>query len=269
MRGAIALLAAIALAMIAAPGPAQASASGHSRRLAARARRGDRAARAALVDEHMGLVRSIALRYRDLGLPTDDLVQEGAIGLLTAIDEYDPERGTSFSTYAYWRIRAAITHALTARSSLVRVPRPVRERRRQVAAAHDRVSAEGGAPTVQRLASATGLPAEAVAEALAPIAVGSLDRPLHESAPDSALLAHDPMADPETAVLARERTRTIVKALRRLRPHKRAILSRHFGIQAEPETLTEIAADLQLSPERTRALKDEALRELAAELETV
>ena len=67
--------------------------SGHSERLAARARRGDRIARATLVEEHMGLVRSVAFRYRDLGLPFDDLVQEGAIGLLAAIDDYDPSRG--------------------------------------------------------------------------------------------------------------------------------------------------------------------------------
>ena len=95
MRGTIALLAATALVAAAAPAsvPARAHASGHSERLAARARRGDRVARTAIVEEHMGLVRSIAFRYRNLGLPVEDLVQEGAIGLLTAVDEYDPLRG--------------------------------------------------------------------------------------------------------------------------------------------------------------------------------
>jgi RNA polymerase sigma factor (sigma-70 family) len=66
----------------------------------------------------MGLIRSIAFRYRDLGLPAEDLAQEGAIGLLTAIDEYDSSRGVSFSTYACWRICAAITHAATAHGQL-------------------------------------------------------------------------------------------------------------------------------------------------------
>ena len=127
MRGTIALLAATALVAAAAPAsvPARAHATGHSERLAARARRGDRVARTAIVEEHMGLVRSIAFRYRNLGLPVEDLVQEGAIGLLTAVDEYDPARGTSFSTYAFWRVRAAVTHAVTARGSLVRIPRPL------------------------------------------------------------------------------------------------------------------------------------------------
>ena len=234
----------------------------HSQRLAARARRGDRAARDALVEAHIGLVRSIAFRYRDLGLPIEDLVQEGAIGLLTAIDEYDPERGTSFSTYAFWRIRAAVTHAVTARGSLVRIPRPLRERRRCVAEAHERLSASGRTPNLRELASATGLPAEAVSEALAPIAVSSLD----EGALEDGWRTHDPSIQPEAMALADDQTRAVRKALRRLRPRKRTIVSRHFGIGGEPETLTAIAADLRLSPERTRALKDEALRELAADL---
>jgi RNA polymerase sigma factor (sigma-70 family) len=264
MRGAIALLLAVAFATMAGPPPARVRAAGQSQRLAARARRGDRAARAALVDAHMGLVRSIAFRYRDLGLPADDLVQEGAIGLLEAIDDYDPDRGTSFSTYAFWRIRSAVTHALTARGGLVRIPRPARERRRHVAAARERLSAGGKAPTLRRLAGATGLPTDAVAEALAPVTIASLD---HDPTVEKAWLSDDSKTQPEAAVLVRERTRALAGALRRLRPHKRAIVRRHFGIDGVPETLTEIAADLRLSPERTRALKDEALRELAAELD--
>src|SRR5262245_60412802 len=85
VRAAIAVLLAIAAAGLAAPASARAPVTGHSERLAARARQGDRVARAALVEEHMGLVRSIAVRYLGLGLPVEDLVQEGAIGLLTAV----------------------------------------------------------------------------------------------------------------------------------------------------------------------------------------
>src|SRR5690348_16465106 len=95
--------------------------TGHSERLAVRARRGDRVARTALVEEHMGLVRSSARRYRGLGLPVEDLVQEGAIGLLFAIEDYDARRGTSFSTSAFWRVKGAVTHAVTARAALVRI----------------------------------------------------------------------------------------------------------------------------------------------------
>ena len=257
MRGTIALLVTMAAAAAAlpAPAPARTHAATHSQRLVLRARRGDRAARASLVEQNMGLVRAIAFRYRDLGLPVDDLVQEGAIGLLTAIDDFDPARGTSFSTYAFWRVRAAVTHAVTARGSLVRVPRPVRERRRRVAAERERQPAAG----VRELSAATGLSTTEIAEALAPIGVASLDA-------DAAELA-DPDGQPEAVAIAGEQRRALRNALRRLRPRKRAIVRRHFGIGGDPETLTAIAADLHLSPERTRALKDEALRELAAGLD--
>lgn len=269
MRSAIALLATIAVVGVAAAAPARAHVGGHSERLAARARRGDRAARAALVEEHMGIVRSIAVRYRDLGLPVDDLVQEGAIGLLSAIDDYDSSRGTSFSTYAFWRVRAAVTHAVTARANLIRVPRPVLERRRQVAAAQSMLSATVGAPSVRDLSVATALAPEQVAEALAPPRVLSLDETLPDGNRLADRLADDPAASPEAlAVTALER-RTLRNALGRLRPRPRAILKRHYGIDREPETLTTIAADLRLSPERTRALKDEALQKLASELASV
>ncbi len=257
MRGIIVALATLAAAAAALPAPAppRTHAATHSQRLILRARRGDRAARASLVEEHMGLVRAIAFRYRDLGLPVDDLVQEGAIGLLTAIDDYDAARGTSFSTHAFWRVRAAVTHAITARGSLVRVPRPVRALRRRVAAERERLPAAGP----RELADATGLSAAEIAEALAPTGVASLDA-------DAAGFA-DPDTQPEAVAIADEQQRALRKALRRLRPRKQAIVRRHFGIGVDPEPLTAIAADLRLSPERTRALKDEALSELAAGLD--
>jgi len=265
MRGTIALLAATALVAASAPAPARAHATGHSERLAARARRGDRVARTAIVEEHMGLVRSIAFRYRNLGVPVEDLVQEGAIGLLTAVDEYDPARGTSFSTYAFWRVRAAVTHAVTAHGSLVRIPRPLLERRRQVRAARDLLTKTGHEPSVSELAAVTSLTGVAVAEALAPSDVLSLDQPLADGTLLGDHLAGNDGAPDARAVSAQER-RVLRVALQRLRPRKQAIVKRHYGIDGTPETLVAIASDLQLSPERTRALKDEALRELAADL---
>jgi RNA polymerase sigma factor (sigma-70 family) len=230
--------------------------AGHSERLAARARQGDRIARARLVEEHMGLVRSIAFRYRDRGLPTEDLVQEGAIGVLAAIDEYDSSRGASFSTYAFWRARAAITHAVTARGQLIRVPRPILERRREVARARERLRANGWEPTVHELASATTLPTRDVVEALAPSRVASLEVPQSDATPP-----------PDAQVVDDEQARVVREAVLHLPGRKRVIVGRHFGLTGAPETLNDIADDLQLSPERVRALKDEALRELADALE--
>ena len=266
MRGAIALLAATALVAAAAPAPARAHAAGHSERLVARVRRGDRAARTALLEEHMGLVRSIAARYRNLGVPEEDLVQEGAIGLLTAVDEYDPARGTSFSTYAFWRIRAAVTHAVTARGSLVRVPRPLLERRRQVKAARDFLTEPGHQPSMSELATATSLPVAAVAEALAPGKVASLDQPLADGTLLGDHLAGSEGERPDAQAVSAQERRILRGALHRLRPRKQTIVKRHYGIHGTPEMLVEIASDLHLSPEWTRVLKDEALRELAADL---
>jgi RNA polymerase sigma factor (sigma-70 family) len=266
MRATIALLAAVALVGVAAPTTGRAHVAGHSERLAARARKGDRVARTRLVEEHMGLVRSVAFRYRDLGLPVEDLVQEGAIGLLTAVDEYDSSRGATFSTYAFWRIRAAVTHALTAQGQLIRVPRPVLERRREVARASSCLAAAGREPTMTLLAATTELAPRDVAEALLPHAVVSLDQQVEDGTARDECFASNASGWPEPQTVERERARAVRAALKRLRGRKRAIVSRHFGLDGEPESLTEIADDLNLSPERTRALKDEALRELAGEL---
>jgi RNA polymerase primary sigma factor len=267
MRGTIALLAAVALVGVVNPPPPRTHVAGHSERLAARARRGDRVARATLVEEHMGLVRSIAFRYRNLGLPVDDLVQEGAIGLLAAIDDYDSSRGASFSTYAFWRTRAAVTHALTEQGQLLRVPRPVLERRRRVARTRDRMTASGREPSTSELATATSLPPAEVAEALTPASVASLDEPTGTGATLHELVTADGAASPEASAISSEETRILRRAVRRLAGRKQTIVNRHFGFAGNPESLAEIADDLHLSPERTRAIEDEALRELAVELE--
>jgi RNA polymerase primary sigma factor len=266
MRATIALLAAPALAGPASPAPARAHVGGHSERLAARARRGDRVARTRLVEEHMGLVRSVAFRYRDLGLPVEDLVQEGAIGLLVAIDDYDSRRGATFSTYAFWRVRAAVTHALTAKGQLIRVPRPVLERRREVTRACNELATAGREPTVTQVAATTDLAPGDVAEALTPHRVVSLDQQVEDGTALGEFFASDATASPEPQAVEHERAQAVRVALQHLRGRKRTIVNRHFGLDGKPETLTEIAADLNLSPERTRALKDEALHELAGEL---
>jgi RNA polymerase primary sigma factor len=213
----------------------------------------------------MGIVRAVAFRYRNVGIPVEDLVQEGAIGLLTAVDEYDPARGTSFSTYAFWRVRSAVTHAVTARASLMRIPRSVLERRRQVRAARDLLTTGGHEPSISELAAATSLPGAAVAEALAPSDVVSLDHPLADG---TLLVDHlaGNGAQPDERAASGQESRVLRAALQRLRPRKQANVKRHYGIDATPETLVEIASDLHLSPERIRALKDDALRELAADL---
>jgi RNA polymerase primary sigma factor len=267
MRWTIALLAALVLVGMLNPPPPPTHVAGHSERLAARARRGDRVARAKLVEKHMGLVRSIAFRYRNLGMPVDDLVQEGAIGLLAAIDDYDARRGASFSTYAFWRTRAAVTHALTGQGRLLRVPRPVLERHRQVVRTREWMAASGREPSTNELAQAASLQPAEVAAAMTPASVASLDEATDFGATLHELVSADAATSPEAHFVSSEETRVVRRAVRRLHGRKQTIVNRHFGFAGNPESLAEIADDLHLSPERTRAIKDEALRELAVELE--
>lgn len=253
-------------ALLGTVAPTRTPAVGHSERLALRARRGDRIARAKVVEEHMGLVRAIAFRYRDRGIPVEDLVQEGAIGLLAAVDNYDPERGTAFSTYAFWRIRAAVTHALTADAQIVRIPRPVLERRRRVALERDRLTRDGRAPSTATLARVTELRERDVDEALAVTAYRSLDEETGSGRPLAETIADPSSPEPEEQILAAARVGALRDALGRLSPRKRRIVGRHFGLAGKPATLTEIGAEMHLSPERVRGLKDEALRDLAVDL---
>ena len=131
------------------------------------AQRGDRT-RDELVTLNLGLVRSTAARYRDLGLPYDDLVQEGAIGLLDAIDQFESGRGASFESYSRFRIRRAIRNALTDKARLIRLPKQVVERRRAIERAEARLTAAaaGRTPSPAEIASVTGLSVASVKDAL-------------------------------------------------------------------------------------------------------
>lgn len=240
------------------------------RKLFRAARRGDRGARERLVISHLGLVRSLASRYRDLGLPFDDLVQEGSLGLLDAIDHYEPGRGPEFGSYARFRVRRAIRNALTDQARLIRLPKQVVERQRAIERAEARLTAAaGGAPTPAQLAAATGLSVAAVLEArsaaLAPI---SLDEPVlaHGSSFDS--IVADPAApDPELEALEHEQAELLNAALEQLPERQRRVVRCHWGLGGVPRSNAELAAELKLSPRRTQTIGRDALYELRAALE--
>ena len=241
------------------------------RKLLRAAKRGDRGARRRLVELHGGLVRSVAFRYRDLGLPLEDLVQEGSIGLLDAIDRFDPARGAaSFATYARWRVRRAITQALTSHGRLVRLPKGVVERQRGVARVRARLQARTGRePLPDEIAAVTGLPLAAVVEALAAReAPASLDAPVAEGGVTLEALVEDPAApQPEAETLAHERSELVDGALAELPPRERRVIEAHFGLGDDERSLVELAAELELSPQRARALEQDALHRLWATLE--
>jgi RNA polymerase primary sigma factor len=215
------------------------------------------------------LVRAVASRYRDLGLPFDDLVQEGALGLLDAIDRYDPSRGTEFEAFARFRVRRAIRNALTEQARLVRLPKQVVERRRMLARMQARLTSETGrTPTLAELTAATGLSPVAILEARrAAIAAISLDAPAaHDRSSFANLIADSTAPDPEREAISAEEARLVRDAVVRLEPRSREIVSRHYGLDGEETAVAAVALDLHLSERRTRTIECDALHQLASEL---
>ncbi len=236
------------------------------------ARRGDIRSRDSLATAYMPAVRSIALRYRGLGLPVEDLVQEGSLGLLDAIGSYDAGRGATFEAYARFRIRRAVRNALTDQSRLIRLPKQIVEHRRTI----ERVAtilkgATGRAPTDDELAAATGLSLETVVLAqgvgLTPV---SLDQPvLAGGSPLEALVVDRSAVDPEAETVEHEEVQEVDDAVAALSPRQREIVNRHFGFGGDAEDIASVAASLHVSQQRARAIEREALYALRDRLEPV
>jgi RNA polymerase primary sigma factor len=241
------------------------------RRLLVAAQRGDRAARRRLVAANASLVKGVACRYVGLGLTLDDVVQEGSLGLVDAIERYDPRRGADFRTYARFRVRSAIRNALTADARLVRLPKQTVERRRAVAHAEERLTAaaHGRPPTTDELAADTGLPSAAVADVRrADISPVSLDEPVTVGGPTLKSLLVDASApDPELEAVSREEERLVRDAVGELSERKREVVKRRFGFGRAAKPVVEVAEELRLSPQRTRTIERDALYDLRTRLE--
>jgi RNA polymerase primary sigma factor len=238
------------------------------RTLLRQARRGDPAASRRLVESYLPLVRRVAGRYRGLGLASDDLLQEGAVGLLDAITRFDPRRGADFAAFARWRIRRAILNALTEQGRIVRLPKHVVEQRRALAQTTDALTAANGrTPTVPDLAAATGLPTAVVDCARkAPMRPVSLDLPIAEAVTLESVVTDPSAPDPETVAIAHEESRLVDAAVARLPLRQRLVIVRRFGFDGDEISLNEIARELHVSPQRVRAIERAALNVLADEL---
>ena len=237
--------------------------------LVASAQRGHRRERDRLVARHLALVKGVAARYRNLGLPFDDLVQEGSVGLLEAIDGYDSSRGVPFETYARFRVRRAIRNALTDKSRLIRLPKQIVERRRAIDHAEARLAAAGAQqPSTRELATALGMPPELVvaARAATPPPISLEESLTHEGSPLETVVPDAWASDPEAEAVAHEETLSVDEAVAALPARQREIVTRHFGLGREPEELARVARDLRLSQQRTRAIERDALSTLRERL---
>jgi RNA polymerase nonessential primary-like sigma factor len=234
---------------------------------ARKALRGCEASRKRMIVSNLRLVVKIARRYNNRGLALLDLIEEGNLGLIRAVEKFDPERGFRFSTYATWWIRQTIERAIMNQTRTIRLPiHVVKELNVYLRAARELSQKLDHEPTAEEIALALDKPVEDVTKMLRlNERITSVDTPIGGEN-DKALL--DILADekefgPEENLQDSDIKSNIVGWLEELNPKQREVLARRFGLMGyEPSTLEDVGAEIGLTRERVRQIQVEALRRL-------
>jgi RNA polymerase primary sigma factor len=238
------------------------------RELARRKDNGDEAAKRRLIECNLRLVMSITRNYTKAGVPLLDLIQEGNLGLIRAVEKFDYRMGYKLSTYATWWIRQAVTRALADQGRTIRLPVHVAEQVRRVQRSRRQLAQKlNRDPSPDEIARDAGLTPERVRELFDlvedPV---SLETPVGDGESMVADLIEDERSEsPDGATALNARSVELSAAIERLNPRMKHVVLRRFGLDGKPpQTLEEVGHDLGITRERVRQLETRALRELRA-----
>ncbi|MEZ8144594.1 RNA polymerase sigma factor RpoS [Enterovibrio norvegicus FF-33] len=234
---------------------------------ARRALRGDEAARKRMIESNLRLVVKISRRYSNRGLALLDLVEEGNLGLIRAVEKFDPERGFRFSTYATWWIRQTIERAIMNQTRTIRLPiHVVKELNVYLRTARELAQKLDHEPTAEDIALQLDKPVEDVNRMLRlNERISSVDNPIGGDSEKALLdiIPDEKEGGPETTTQDDDMKKSIVHWLQELNPKQREVLARRFGLLGhEASTLEDVGREIGLTRERVRQIQVEGLRRL-------